>query len=247
MKMNAQDSKWQTEELATIFSEGVRRAIPGAKLQLDIVGKIIKEWCPQPFKILDLGCGDGILGRTLLEEFPTVHMIFADFSEPMLDKLRGKIGTDKRATIINIDFSTSAWTKGVELKKTFDIIVSGFAIHHQPDERKRKLYAEIFGLLNEGGLFLNLDQVSSASPSIGQIFDDFFLDHIRHFLIDAGLSETINKVEEAYYQDKKENMPAPVEAQCQWLHDVGFQEVDCFFKAFELALFGGRKNTKSIR
>ncbi len=241
MKIKAQDSKWQTEELATMFSEGVRGAIPGAKLQLDIIRKIIKVWCPQPSKILDLGCGDGILGRTLLDEFPTAQMIFADFSEPMLDKLRGKIGTDKRATIININFSTSAWTKGVELQKPFDIIVSGFAIHHQPDERKRELYAEIFGLLNEGGLFLNLDQVSSASHSISQIFDSFFLDHLQRFLIDAGLSETMNKVEEAYHQDKKENMPAPVEAQCQWLRNIGFQEVDCFFKTFELALFGGRK------
>ncbi len=246
MKLNAHDSKWQTEELAKIFSEGVRGAIPGSKLQLDIIRKIIMMWCPQPSKILDLGCGDGILGRTLLDEFPTVHIVFADFSEPMLDKLRGKIGTYKRATIININFSTSAWTKGVDLQKPFDIIVSGFAIHHQTDERKKELYAEIFGLLNEGGLFLNLDQVSSTSPSIGQIFDDFFLDHIQRFLIKTRLNE-MNKIEEAYYQDKKENIPAPVDAQCRWLRDIGFQDVDCFFKAFELALFGGRKDTKSIR
>lgn len=246
MKSNAQDSKWQTEELARIFSEGVRGAIPGAKLQLDIIRKITKVWCPQPSMILDLGCGDGILGRTLLDEFPTVQMIFADFSEPMLDKLHGKIDKDKRATIINIDFSTSAWTKGVELQKPFDIIVSGFAIHHQPDERKRELYAEIYGLLNEGGIFLNLDQVSSASPSISQIFDNFFLDKIRRFLIDSGLSDAMDKVKEAYYQDKKENMPAPVEEQCQWLRYIGFEEVDCFFKTFELALLGGRKEAKSI-
>ena len=36
---------------------------------------------------------------------------------------------------------------------------------------------------------------------------------------------------------EKENIPAPVETQCQWLRDIGFQEVDCFFKTFELALF----------
>ena len=26
-----------------------------------------------------------------------------------------------------------------------------------------------------------------------------------------------------------------------WLRQIGFQDVDCYFKAFELALFGGRK------
>jgi hypothetical protein len=51
----------------------------------------------------------------------------------------------------------------------------------------------------------------------------------------------MNEIEKAYYHDKNENIPAPVETQCQWLRDIGFQEVDCFFKTFELALFGGKK------
>jgi hypothetical protein len=41
--------------------------------------------------------------------------------------------------------------------------------------------------------------------------------------------------------DKAANILAPVEEQCAWLRAVGFVDVDCFFKAFELAVFGGRK------
>ena len=52
---------------------------------------------------------------------------------------------------------------------------------------------------------------------------------------------------EFYYNraDKKENLLTPVNTQCQWLRDIGFQDVDCFLKVFELALFGGRKTAKS--
>jgi len=32
-----------------------------------------------------------------------------------------------------------------------------------------------------------------------------------------------------------------VEAQCAWLGEIGFADVDCFFRILELALFGGRK------
>jgi hypothetical protein len=32
-----------------------------------------------------------------------------------------------------------------------------------------------------------------------------------------------------------------VEEQCRWLKEIGFVEVDCWFKVLELALFGGRK------
>ncbi len=239
--MNEKQSKWHTKEIAQTYVEGVRGAIPGANLQLEIISKIVNAWFPLPSKIIDLGCGDGILGRMLLDEYPAAHIVFADFSEPMLDKLRNLIGTDKRATVINKDFATSAWIKGLEMEKPFDIIVSGFAIHHQPDERKRDLYTEIHGLLSDGGLFLNLDQVSSVTNSIGKLFDSFFLDYMQRFITNNKPNITIHEIEHAYYQDKEENIPAPVEMQCQWLRDIGFEDVDCFFKTFELALFGGRK------
>jgi hypothetical protein len=43
--------------------------------------------------------------------------------------------------------------------------------------------------------------------------------------------------------DKKENILAPVDEQCEWLRQIGFDDVDCYFKLFELALFGGRKTS----
>jgi ubiquinone/menaquinone biosynthesis C-methylase UbiE len=241
--MNSRHSKWQTKELAKTFLEEIRGAIPGANLQLEVLGKIVSMWCPHAAKILDLGCGDGVLGRMLLERHPTAHVIFADFSEPMLEALRKRINADRQATIIKADFSTPAWARSFEDEKPFDVIVSGFAIHHQPDERKKELYAEIYGFLGEGGVFLNLDHVSSANPSGSALFDNFFVDHLVRFQGDKTPSKTRDEIEEAYYQrpDKKENILAPVETQCQWLRDIGFQDVDCFFKVFELALFGGRK------
>jgi len=41
--------------------------------------------------------------------------------------------------------------------------------------------------------------------------------------------------------DKAANILAPVETQCRWLRRIGFVEVDCYFKHFELAVFGGRR------
>jgi len=37
------------------------------------------------------------------------------------------------------------------------------------------------------------------------------------------------------------NILAPVEDQCPCLREIGFREVDCFWKYFELAIFGGMK------
>ncbi len=241
--MNNQHSKWQTKELAQTFLEGVRGAIPAANFQLEVLSKIVSVWYPLPCKILDLGCGDGVLGRMLLDVHPTAHVTFADFSEPMLGALQRQIGANQRATVIKVDFATPAWAKLFEVEKPFGVIVSGFAIHHQPDDRKKELYAEIYGLLDEGGVFLNLEHVSSATPSTSALFDSFFVDHLLLFHRGMTPSKTRQEIEETYYQrpDKKENILASVETQCQWLREIGFQDVDCFFKVFELALFGGRK------
>jgi ubiquinone/menaquinone biosynthesis C-methylase UbiE len=241
--MTESQSRWQTQEVATAFLEGVRAAIPGADLQLEVMGKIVELWSPRVSRILDLGCGDGILGRLLLERFPTTHVTFTDFSEPMLTAVRDKVAGSPRATVIKADFTAPSWLEAVADKSPFDVVVSGFAIHHQPDARKKTLYAEIHGNLSPGGVFLNLEHVASATSSGGKMFDDFFVDHLLRFHKSTKPDTTRQEIEATYYNrpDKKENILAPVDVQCEWLRQIGFQDVDCFFKIFELAMFGGRK------
>jgi len=67
--------------------------------------------------------------------------------------------------------------------------------------------------------------------------DALFLDHLERHHRDRSRAE----VEKTYYArpDKAANILAPVEAQCQWLREIGYTDVDCYLKVFELAVFGG--------
>lgn len=246
--MSKPKSAWQTKEVATAFLDGVRGAIPGAELQMAVIGKIVQLWSSTPLRILDLGCGNGILGRFLLNIFPQANGVFVDFSEPMLEAARKNLSDVPQTSIVKADFGTPEWLSVIASYQPFDIVVSSFAIHHQPDERKRELYAEIYDLLSHRGIFLNLEHVASCTPAGEQLFDDFFVDHLYDFHFKSDPNTTREAIVDNYYRlpDKKENILAPVEQQCRWLREIGFHDVDCFFKVFELALFGGRRISNKL-
>lgn len=235
---------WKTAELSKAFLEGVRGAIPLAAEQIDILLRIIRKAQPNLDNFLDLGCGDGILGRSILSQYPDAKGVFLDISETMVKVAQDKVNlSSEQISFILQDFSQKDWIKTIEPYAPFDVIVSGFSIHHQPDERKKELYQEIFDLLNPGGIFLNLEHIASATPWGEQLFDELFVDSLYAYHQQLGNNLTREEVDQKYYNraDKTANLLTSVELQCDWLREIGYQNVDCFMKLFEIALFGGTK------
>jgi ubiquinone/menaquinone biosynthesis C-methylase UbiE len=194
--------------------------------------------------VLDLGCGDGILAASILQAHPNASAVLFDLSEPMIQAARKKLSSyGANLEFIIFDYGDKRWVEKVQAKSPFDVIVSGFSIHHQPDERKKEIYSEIFELLGPGGLFLNLEHVSPATEWVRSLFDSCFIDSLykMHHEIDSTVSREYVATEYYRRDDKAANILVPVDTQCEWLRHVGYRDVDCYLKVFELALFGGRK------
>ena len=240
---------WKSASLSAKYLEGVRGAIPLAAEQIDILLRLIAAAEGEaahdrgPAAFLDLGCGGGVLGAAVLHRWPDARGVFVDFSATMLDAARKTLADYRqRTTLVDADYGDPAWVRAVAEWAPFDAVISGFSIHHQPDERKRTLYAEVFDLLAPGGVFLNLEHVSSPTRWVQLGFDDYFVDALHAMHVRDGSGKSRDEVAQEYYDrpDKTANILAPLETQCQWLRAIGFEDVDCYFKAFELALFGGR-------
>ena len=239
--MAAKDQMWRREDLSKRFLEGVRRAIPLADYQIRIILLLIGKTIPKAASFLDLGCGDGILGRAILSQYPKARGVFLDFSPTMIEAARKKSPKNKKLSFFTQDYGKPSWVNAIKGSGKFDVIVSGFSVHHQPDKRKREIYKEVFGLLNPGGLFLNLEHVSSPSPRLQHIFDEFFVDSLYSYHRRIGSGKTRGEIARHHYKSplRKSNLLSPLDIQCSWLRKLGFKEVDCYLKVFELALFGG--------
>ncbi|HKJ32733.1 MAG TPA: class I SAM-dependent methyltransferase [Balneolales bacterium] len=234
---------WKTQDLASIYIEGVRGAIPLPNAQIEILLRIIRSFKPELTSFLDLGCGDGFLGCTLYSHWPDSKGLFVDYSEPMIEAAKSKCESYQNQSRFFVqDFGKADWIHHIAQDFPVDVVISGFSIHHQNNDSKKRLYREIFSkILKPGGIFLDLDQVSSASQDMENVFDDYFLDHVKQFQEKTKANISIDKISEEYYKDKQNNKLASVKDQCEWLRNIGFTHVDCFFKAFELSIFGGLK------
>ena len=177
---------------------------------------LLEEVPKDSTRILDLGCGDGRLLGLLLLHCPSATGVGLDFSPLMLERLREKFGSDERVRIVEHDLDRHLPDMGM-----FDVVSSCFAIHHLTHDRKRELYREVWNCLQPGGVFCNLEHVDSPSQRI----HERFLDAI-------GIAPE---------DEDPSNKLLDVETQLNWLREIGFQDVDCFWKWRELALLVGRK------
>jgi tRNA (cmo5U34)-methyltransferase len=167
-------------------------------------------------RILDLGTGDGRLLALLQADRPQMAGVGLDFSELMLQAADERFNGEAGIELIKCDLEEPLPDVG-----HFDAVVSSMAIHHLEHERKRSLYVEVFELLEPGGIFTNFEHV--ASPT-----------HRLHLAFFEAIEEPIEN------EDPSDRLLG-VETQLRWLREIGFEDVDCYWKWLEMALLIGVK------
>ncbi len=167
-------------------------------------------------RILDLGTGDGRLLALAKLARPGIEAVAIDVSPTMLQAVEARFRDDPKVKVVTHNMDNPLPALG-----EFDAVISSFAIHHLVHERKRELYAEVFSLLNPGGMFCNLEHVASPTQELHEAF-----------LYAIGWTPET---------EDPSNKLLDLDIQLHWLREIGFTNVDCHWKWRELALMAGRK------
>jgi tRNA (cmo5U34)-methyltransferase len=203
---------WKDESKVSEYVERVDRVAARRAGELELV----EAFPEQTERVLDLGCGDGRLIDLALQARPTVrNAIGLDYSEPMIALALERFSMEPRVRIEEHDLALSLPAMG-----EFDLIVSGFAIHHLPHDRKRTLFHEIVSALRPGGVFANLEVVACATLELHEEFN-------RRIGRPGG---------------DPEDILAEVGPQLEWMREAGLEQVDCNWRWRGFAVLVGCKS-----
>ncbi|UUZ80071.1 class I SAM-dependent methyltransferase [Paenibacillus sp. P26] len=220
--------KKRFDEVAMEYDERRRRLIPCFD---DFYGSAV-QWVNVEGKaprFLDLGAGTGLLSALIRSKYPHAHMTLVDLSENMLSVARERFAGDERVEYIAADYTSYPF------EGPFDGIISSLSIHHLPHEQKRALFRTVYGLLKEGGMFVNADQVMGQTEYIDQQYKRLWQQAIR----DSGLP---NEAVESAIERRSLDLNATAGEQIEWLQEAGFRDADCVYQYHDFAVFAACKS-----
>ncbi len=217
--------------------------------RLQFMARLIPFGRDEAISVLDIGAGYGLLSRVVLQAFPRAHVTCHDYSEPMfslaIEELKGFAG---RVSWVKADLMDPIWTRTMD--GPFDAVVSSIAIHNvRSPERIRSIYRELFAFINEGGCFLNMEHVGPAGDISARLYNEARDAERQRILSELERNHLSTEDAERKWPDRRHrdaSGSASLEAHLRWLHEAGFDEVDCFWKKMGRAIFGGYRAPRKV-
>jgi len=176
--------------------------------------------------ILDVGAGTGLMSAFFQEKYPDANITLVDISADMLKKAEERFEGNKNISFLKADFAT------VDLPENhYDLVVSGLAIHHLPDQLKQQLFGKIKNTLRPGGWFINADQVLGETDLAEKVYTENWKNHVQQ---QPNLTEEEKK---SAFERIKVDIMSPLSLQLEWLKTAGMQNANCYYQYYNFVVF----------
>jgi len=207
---------------ANQYENLMERLVPQYRKQHEIIYELLPEESDMELRVLDLGCGNGILSELVLKKLPNAYVVGFDLTPKMLEAYEENLSAYRGRYELQLgDYRFDS------LGSNYDIVLAGLTLQHLTWGERKDFYKHIYTILNpNGSLILNdiiidedwdtrKDQYSSWMEFIASNGEDpeFWLD--RHLTKDY---------------------PVTLEDHFQWLEQAGFSKTDCYWRFHNFAI-----------
>jgi class 3 adenylate cyclase/cyclopropane fatty-acyl-phospholipid synthase-like methyltransferase len=236
--------RW-TEKESELYRQVASAAIPAPDEQIATMLALLPFEENEPFRVVELGCGEGTLSYAILDHLPTAQVTALDGSESMRDRASANLSRfSERSSVEAFQLESTEWWGRLE---GVDCVVASKVLHHLPDADKLALFEAIQAAMSDRGALLVADAIVAQRPEPRALFADRYDEVTKE---QAGSSkdpdQLLQRIEEGRWNIFKYGVPAdeylaPLFDQLTWLHAAGFEVVDCFWLRAGFAIFGGYK------
>ncbi len=234
--------RWQEEDSERFIERG-DIITPSRAEQLRMVTGLIPAESEQEFLAVDLACGAGSLSGAVLARFPRSWVLALDGSATMLMEARRRLGAfGERVEFGEFDLFDDAWLDRLPAPPL--CFLSSLAIHHLDADQKKRLFGRLYERLLPGGALLVIDVVEPANQYAWTAYGDAWDAAVREQSIaTTGDLEAYQSFAAGWNHyrspDIEFDKPSGLFEQLQWLKEIGFRQVDCFWLRAGHALYGG--------
>ena len=238
------NGRWAEEDSAT-YSDLAPVAVPGRSEQIATLACLVPFSSTETFTAVDLGCGQGALGATILRCFPQASLIALDGSPAMLRSAAALLAyAGERATTAHIELASPEW---LELVEGAGCVLSSLALHHLGGAVKKRLFERLYRRLPHRGGLLIADLVEPQVPQARTLFAESWDRTAREQAGDGpGFERFVETRWNHFYFPDENDTPSPLNDQMKWLEEAGFTAVDCFWMQAGHAIYGGFKKVERL-
>lgn len=205
----------------------MEKLVPQYKKQHEIIYDLLPGESEKEIRVLDLGCGNGVLSKLVLKKLPNAHIVGFNLTPKMLEPYRANLSEYMgRYELIQGDYHFSS------IGDNYDIVLAGMTLQHLTWGQRKDFYSLVYTILNPNGSFILNDIIIDEDWDTRNQQYENWMKFIESNGEDPG-----------YWFDRHMTRDYPVtfEDHCKWLQDAGFSQVECHWRHYNFAITSALK------
>lgn len=212
------------------MSERRQRLVPHLNdLQETILRLLPPTVDDEPYRVLDIGTGTGLLVERILEIIPKARVHVVHDERINLDAARDRL--TKHGDQITYEFGDYV---RVNLDGPYDVVIQELEANFLENKSKRTLLSATYAALRRQGRLISITQVRGATDDL----EDLYVEQWREMARQKGASDT--DLEHSLFASAR-GRTATLAQNLDWMAADGFENVDCYVKYWRLAVIAGDK------